>query len=231
MDASDRQAVCNDFAAAARRAVQAGFDMLELHGAGGYLICQCLSAFSNKGRKPEGLALVLDIIQAVQRNLPAGFPLGYRLIVREWVPDGINLNQAMTLARTLEKKGLAYLSPSVGTYNSMFSETARRQMAAPGYLKGDMLALRQAIKLPIIMSGRITTPRLAHELVARDDRWLIGLGRPLRVDPRWPAKASDPQSRVKVKTCINCNSCLKRVVLDQGFICRRWPRYLQEKPA
>lgn len=233
MSAAERDRTAAAFGSAAARARAAGFDMVELHGAGGYLLCQFLSSFTNRGPAERPLELTqravfpLAVIREIKRSVPDGFPIGYRLILREWVPDGIDPEDAIAFARLLEKEEIAYLSASVATYNSMFSQTVRQKMARPAYLKTDVAALTKAVDIPTIISGRVTRPDLAHRLIKEGVAALIGLGRPLRTDPRWIARATRPGP--KTRTCINCNWCIKRVVLDEGFNCRRWPRYVQEK--
>jgi 2,4-dienoyl-CoA reductase (NADPH2) len=155
--------------------------------------------------------------------------VGYRIILREWVPQGIDLTEALAFAQVLGKKGVAYLSASAGTYNSMFSPSAVKIMAQTAYLKKDMARLTGTVGIPTIMSGRITTPPMADKLVREGVADLIGLGRSLRTDPRWVAKALAKDRGITA--CVNCNWCLKRVVLEQGFNCRRWPEIIRERTA
>lgn len=227
MSEAERLSIIADFGQAAHRAWAAGFDMLELHGAGGYLIGQFLSAFSNKNDAQNGTRFLLDLLGEVKRNVPDGFPVGFRLITREWVPEGIDPPKAVALARLLEKNSAAYVSASVGTYNSMFSTMALNYMATPGYLQEDTAGLTRATRLPVIISGRINTPALARDILTRGHAQLIGLGRVLRADPHWISKIENPER--KIRTCINCNWCLKRVVLEEGFNCKKWRKPTQEK--
>ena len=233
MTSQDRNRVIDAFALSAARAYKAGFDMVELHGANGYLLCQYLSPFTNKTGSGFGgdfkgrTTFPLAVIKAVKDSVPKEFPVGYRLILKEWVPFGIELPEALAFAQMLEKKGIAYLSASVGTYNSMFFPAAIKTMAKPAYLKKEMVKLTRTVTVPTIISGRVTSPRLADALVRDNVADLIGLGRSLRADPRWVAKAMD--NRLKIKICVNCNQCLKQVVLEQGFNCRRWSRVARER--
>jgi 2,4-dienoyl-CoA reductase (NADPH2) len=152
--------------------------------------------------------------------------VGFRLLLREWVPDGIDLAESFAFARALEEEGVAYLSPSVSTYNSMFLPEVRKDMSRPGYLVEDTAALTRTVKIPTILSGRVLTPRFAEKMLARGVAPLIGLGRGLRTDKDWVRKAGTGE---KVTICVNCNRCLKRVILDRGFNCARWPEWVRER--
>lgn len=233
MTAEERKQTIDDFSSAALRAWKAGFDMIELHGAGGYLLCQFLSSFTNKIRPDFNLELKdrtgfpLAVIREIKKRLPDKFPIGYRLTVKEWVPEGIDLPEAIAFAKLLEKEKIAYISVSAGSYSSMFSPKVQKIIAEPGYLKKDTEIISTHVSLPTIVSGRVIDPDLADQIAKNNPKFLMGLGRPLRADPKWVIKAKK-QGR-KIKTCINCNWCLKRVILDEGFNCRRWPRLIQEK--
>jgi 2,4-dienoyl-CoA reductase (NADPH2) len=87
--------------------------------------------------------------------------------------------------------------------------------------------LRKEVSVPTIISGRVTRPGIAEGLLKENVTDLIGLGRPIRVDIDWVRKANNGSK--KVRTCINCNACLKQVVLEQGFICTRWSGQEKEK--
>ena len=233
MDYEDCNRVIDDFSSAAQRAFQAGFDMVELHGANGYLLCQYLSAFTNKltsglgGDLNARSTFPLAVIQAVKQHLPYDFPVGFRLILKEWVPGGVDLYEALAFAKLLNQKGIAYLSASAGTFNSIFSRHALEGMGKIAYLRDDVKALSDSVNIPVIISGRITTPSVAEKLIRDGTADLIGLGRPLLCDPGWVKKAED--STRKITQCINCNRCLKRVILEKGICCARWPKLIYDK--
>ena len=229
MTEKDRERVIQDFGDAAHRAWQAGFDMVELHGANGYLLCQFLSNFTNKLTKEYGgdidlrSTFPLAVFKTIRNRVPNDFPIGYRLVLREWVPLGINPEQATVFAKHLEKKGAAYISTSAASYNSLFSPDVAKKMAARAYLQKDTAQLKSQINTPVIISGRITTPSCAESLIKNEAADLVGLGRPLRADTQWLKKAVTPEKRLI--PCINCNACLKQVVLEQGFTCTQWTRW------
>ena len=102
------EACIADFRSAARRAREAGFDMIELHGANGYLLCEFLSPAANRRSSGYGgsfanrTAFPLAVVRAIRSLRPDNFPLGYRLLLEEWVPGGIDLEDAVAFARLLE---------------------------------------------------------------------------------------------------------------------------------
>lgn len=233
MSEPERVRVIEDFASAAYRVWRAGFDLVELHGANGYLLCQYLSAFTNKLKTGYGpdfakrAAFPLRVFQDVRDRLPENFPIGYRLTLAEWVPEGIDTNEAVRFAHLLEKHGAAYLSVSAGTYNSIFLPDAVRKMADAVYLRNETAMLKKTVRIPVIAAGRITTPAQANSLIQNGIADMAGLGRQLRTDPQWVVKSAGGPG--KIISCINCNWCLRRVVLEQGFCCSRWPRVTREK--
>lgn len=233
MTAEQLHALISGYCHAAVRAHEAGFDMIELHGANGYLLCEFLSPATNKLKSGFGgsfenrITFPLSVVRGVRRKLPPEIPLGFRLLLNEWVPGGIELQDAITLAGRLEKAGISYLSAAAGTFNSIFRPRVSQKMAQSAYLSEDMAALTRQVSIPTIISGRIITPSLAEELLAQETTDLIGLGRPLRADLNWVQKSRNQGS--KIRTCKNCNSCLKRVILEQGFNCQYWPRTMQLK--
>lgn len=232
MDSGDLERVRTAFGDAAERACRAGFDMIELHGANGYLLNQFLSAFTNKVPSEFGgdfrhrAAFPLAVIREVKKRIPASLPLGFRINVREMVPGGIDIEEAVSYAKMMESEGVAYLSASSGSFLSIFAPDVMKRMSRPAYLREDMARLTREVGIPTIISGRVLTSSIAEGLLEKGVADLIGLGRPLRVEREWVRKSAQGQ---KVKVCINCNGCLKRVVLEQGFNCRRWPKMERER--
>lgn len=233
MTEAEIDAVVVQFGQAARRAERAGFDMIELHGANGYLLCEFLSPATNKRQSGFGgtfenrAAFPLAVIRELKHRLHRSVPLGFRLLLEEWVPEGIEFTDTISLARLLQQAGISYLSATAGTFNSMFKPPVLKRMARQGYLQKEMSQLTAQVAIPTVISGRITKPSLASELLEKEAADLIGLGRALRVDIDWVRKSHSPTS--SIKPCINCNGCLKGVILEQGFICQNWPKIIQMK--
>ena len=165
MSIEARQEVIEAFARAANRAATAGFDLVEIHGASGYLLCQFLSAFTNPPVTPDDpddlvrrLVFPLTLFKRVRDALEPGVPLGWRLMVSEFVPNGIDLDQAKALGRELARAGAAYLSVSAGTFYSLFADQVRRVTRRPGYLGSACAELRRELAIPVVAAGRIVTP-------------------------------------------------------------------------
>ena len=233
MTEEDMNTVVVQFYQAAKRACLAGFDFIELHGANGYLLCEFLSPATNKrsdafgGPLKNRSAFPLAIVHEIRQRLPDRVPLGFRLLLHEWTPDSIQLEDAITFAILLEQAGVSYVSAAAANFNSIFSASAMRKMGQLAYLREDMVRLTSHVTIPTIISGRITTPTLAEELLKQGAGTLVGLGRSLRVDTDWVNKTIEPTSSIKL--CLNCNWCLKSVILEQGFVCQQWPKTRQLK--
>lgn len=148
-------------------------------------------------------------------------------MIKEWVPGGIELGEAIAFGKLLDKEGIAYLSATEGTFNSIFFGDMMKKMAQPAYLRNDVAELTRMVNVPTIISGRIIKPALANGLLREKVADLIGLGRPLRADFNWIQKAK--KQNQKIISCMNCNWCLKRIILEQGFSCRRWPKLIQQR--
>jgi 2,4-dienoyl-CoA reductase-like NADH-dependent reductase (Old Yellow Enzyme family) len=232
MTDEEREKVISDFGEAARRAREADFDMIELHGGTGYLLNEYLSLYTNKiptgygGSVQERATFPLRVLDEVKRSVPEGFQVGFRLIVKEWVPEGVEPGEALAFAQMLKDHGVAYVSLTAGTYNSLFKPEVLRMTARPAYLRKEAAALRKALGLPVIISGRVFTPRVAEDVLVKEQADLIGLARPLLSDVEWLRKA---RTKNRITLCIDCHRCLKRVVLDKGVACVRWPEAEQER--
>ena len=131
MDQADIDRVVSAFAAGARRAKEAGFDAVELHGGMGYLLTQFLSARTNLRHDGYGGELAgrmrfpLEVFAAVRAAVGDGFPVGYRFLADEYVPGGITLDETRPFALELARAGATYLSVMAGCYDSFAAQVRR----------------------------------------------------------------------------------------------------------
>lgn len=178
------------FAEAARRAVGAGFDLLELHFAHGYLVHQFLSPLSNTrtdryGGDFEGRTrLALEIADAVRAT--TGVPLFARLSATDWTDDGWTLDESVRLAKLLAERGIDLIDTSSG------GNTPNPDIpVGPGYQVPFAERIRTETGLPTGAVGMITNPQQAEDIIADGEADAVFLARALLRDPHWPLRAAN----------------------------------------
>ncbi|MBW1777883.1 MAG: NADH:flavin oxidoreductase [Deltaproteobacteria bacterium] len=217
------------FAKAALRVKQAGFDLVELHGGTGYLLAQFVSPRTNRrtdaygGSLENRIRFPLEVLKRV-KDAVGDFPVGYRFLADEWLPDGLKLSESVVLAQHLEKEGIAYISAMGGTYESFFLPEIVERGKKPGYMVSLAALVKKAVKLPVISAGRISTPSRAEKILKEQKADLIGLARMLWVDPQWPQKARKGDDRAIVKCSPKCDACLQLVMQGKPAFCPKWPK-------
>jgi 2,4-dienoyl-CoA reductase-like NADH-dependent reductase (Old Yellow Enzyme family) len=184
-------AVRDAFIAAAVRAGKAGFDVVEIHGAHGYLINQFLSPFANRrdddygGSAENRMRLILEIAEGVRAVWPDGKPLFVRLSVREGVEGGRSVADNVELARRLKACGVDLVDCSSGGFDGA------KIQAEANYQVPLAAEIRAGADIPTMTVGLITDPLDAEAILARGDADLIALGRGALDDPQWPLHAAD----------------------------------------
>lgn len=218
------------FAVAALRAKEAGFELVELHGGTGYLLAQFLSPRTNRrddaygGSLDHRLRFPLEVIRAVREAVGPEFPVGYRFLADEWLPDGLQLAEAREIAPRLAAAGLAYLSVMGGTYESFFLPERKEQERQQGYMADLAAAVKSAVNIPVIAAGRMQDPAFAEALIVAGKTDLVGLARVLLADPQWPIKAEAGRAAEIVPCEPTCSLCFKRVMSRKPVICSQWPK-------
>lgn len=217
------------YAAAARRVKDAGFDFVELHGASGYLLTQFVLPHTNKrddeygGSLANRLRFPLEVVAAVHDAVGPDYPVGYRFLGDEWLPDGFGLNDGRVFARELEKAGVAYLSVTGGTYDSMFLPEVAALAQEEGYMVGLARAIKREVSIPVVAAGRIGRPEFAEQVLRAGDADLIGLGRALLADPDWPSKVAAGRTDDISPCPPECGGCFDQMMKDRPVFCVRWP--------
>ncbi len=228
MGARDIGHAIDAYGQAARRGMDSGFDMVEIHGGTGYLPVQFLSPRTNRRRDRYGgelknrMRFPLELVECVRGTVGKEFPVGYRFMADEWIKGGFSLEEAVVLGRKLADMGIAYLSVTAGTYAALSDPEIARRTKKPGYLKQIAGQIKAATGVPVIVAGRIMTPRLAARIIGENHADLIGLARPLFADPGWMKKASTP--KVHIVPCRDCGTCYRSAILDKPAICPQWER-------
>jgi 2,4-dienoyl-CoA reductase-like NADH-dependent reductase (Old Yellow Enzyme family) len=182
------------WAAAAKRALSAGYDLLEIHGAHGYLIQSFLSPIANKRRDGYGgglkgrMRLALEVTEAVRAVWPDDRPLFFRVSAVDGVEGGWELGDTVALARELKARGVDVVDCSSGGITG--AATAAKVKRQPGFQVPFAQALRREADIKTQAVGLITHPRQAEEILARGQADLIAIGREALYDPFWPRHAA-----------------------------------------
>lgn len=217
------------FANAALRTKKAGFDLVELHGGTGYLLAQFVSPRTNRrsdaygGSISDRMRFPLEVLHRV-KDAVGDFPVGYRFLADEWLPDGLTLQESVVLAKALAQNGVAYLSVMGGTYESFFLPAIVQKSKKPGYMTALAAEIKKNVPVPVIAAGRISTPAKAESILGNHQADLIGLARMLWVDPQWPVKARTGQDRKILKCSPNCDACFQLVMKGKPAFCPKWSK-------
>jgi 2,4-dienoyl-CoA reductase-like NADH-dependent reductase (Old Yellow Enzyme family) len=236
MTPEDMDQVTRAFVAGALRVKEAGFDGVELHGGTGYLLVQFLSPRTNRrtdaygGSLENRMRFPLQVVDAVLGAVGPDFPVGYRFLADEWLPEGLHPEETTVYARELEKRGLAYLSVMAGTYDSFFLPEYLEAERKEGYMASFARRIKAVVpKTPVIAAGRIQTTETAERILEEGKADLIGLARVLLADPLWPKKAQGLVQEPMVSCEPTCSLCLKRVMGGKPAFCSHWDRDKQKK--
>jgi 2,4-dienoyl-CoA reductase-like NADH-dependent reductase (Old Yellow Enzyme family) len=191
LTAADIDAIVSAFAAAARRSLDAGFDVAEVHAAHGYLIHEFLSPLSNTRSDAYGgsfanrIRLCLEIVDAVRRVWPDGRPLFVRISATDWADGGWDIEQSVALSRELRDRGADLIDCSSGG-----NVTGVTIPLEAGYQVPFAERIRREAGIPTGAVGLITSPRQADEIVSAGRADCVLLARELLRDPYWPLRAA-----------------------------------------
>ncbi|WP_217178290.1 NADH:flavin oxidoreductase/NADH oxidase [Streptomyces sp. AC495_CC817] len=186
------QDVIERFAEAARRALAAGFEVVEIHGAHGYLINEFLSPHSNRRTDSYGgswenrIRLALEVVDAVREVWPADKPLFFRVSATEWLEDGgWTADDTVRLAAELKAHGVDLLDVSSGG-----NAPGVRIPVGPGYQVPFAARVRNESALPVAAVGLITEAEQAEKILANGEADAVLLGRELLRSPSWARQAA-----------------------------------------
>jgi 2,4-dienoyl-CoA reductase-like NADH-dependent reductase (Old Yellow Enzyme family) len=192
MHAADIERVVSAFASAARRARQAGFRVLEVHAAHGYLIHQFLSPLSNHRQDRYGgdrigrARFLMEVLEGVRSEWPPSQPLFVRLSCTDWVEGGWDLHDTLMLARAIEARG----DVDAIDCSSGGSDPRQKIPTHPGYQVPFAAAVRRETGVPTVAVGLIHTADMAEQILGNTQADVVALGRSLLDDPYWPLHAA-----------------------------------------
>lgn len=191
MDPADLARIKHAFVDSAKRAARAGFDVVQLHAAHGYLLHQFLSPITNKRTDEYGGSLQnrmrypLEVFAAVRDVFPADLPVVVRLSAIDWIDGGWDIDGSIAFSKALKELGCAAMDVSSGGLDQQQSITT-----GPGYQVRFAETLRREVDMPAMAVGQITDPVQAETIVATGQADFVALARGILWDPHWPWKAA-----------------------------------------
>ncbi|ALI98325.1 oxidoreductase [Rufibacter tibetensis] len=191
LDQEGIRKVLADFKAAAARALEAGFKVVEIHGAHGYLLHEFFSPLSNHRTDAYGASfenrvrLLLEVVDSVQEVWPAEYPLFVRISATDWTPDGWNEEDSVALARLLKEKGVDLIDTSTGG-----NVPKVRIPVGPGYQVRFAEKIKKEAQIMTGAVGMITTAQEAEEIISSGQADVVLLARELLRDPYFPLRAA-----------------------------------------
>jgi 2,4-dienoyl-CoA reductase (NADPH2) len=221
-----------DFARCAELAREAGYDGVEIMGSEGYLINLFTAAGTNHRNDEWGgsfesrARFPVEVIRRTRERVGADFLVSYRLSLLDLVPDGLTLDETLTLAKAVEGAGADMLNTGIGWHEARVPTIATLvPRAAFAEATG---RLRDVVTIPVAASNRINTPDVAEDILSRGTADMVSLARPLLADPAFVSKAADQQAR-QINTCIGCNqACIDHTLTDRITSCLVNPRAAHE---
>lgn len=214
------------FAAAAGRAKEAGADGVEIHGGHGYLISSFLSPHTNHrtddygGSVENRSRLLVEIVRAARRVVGPDFPLWCKIDGREYlIDDGITVPDAIRTALLLQEAGICALTVSgyADPARNLGGTTGSHTPEEPSLMLPSAIAIRAALKIPVITAGRIDLA-VADSHIGAGKFDFLAMGRKLLADPDVPRKVAlgRPQD---IRPCVYCYTCVSQLGFDQAIRC------------
>ena len=213
LEPEEIEILVTDFATAAARVKEAGFDAVQIHAAHGYLLTQFLSPATNHrndewGGTPEKRRrFLIAALEAVREAVGPDYPVLVKMNLDDCVPNGITLKAAVENARILSDMGVAAIEVSGGMVDS--DKGAARRDINPGqqeaYFRHLARAARKAVGCPVILVGGLKSIDVIKEVLYSGEADLVALGRPLIREPHLPLDWLD--GREGPAECISCNRC------------------------
>jgi len=226
--------IIRQFGDAAERAIQAGFELIEIHGAHGYLINQFLSRFSNirEDEYGKGIAgrarFAREIIREVRGRVGKDFPISFKISAQEFVPDGLTTEETISILKLIVTEGVDIVQVSAG------NDATPEWICQPMFMKKACLVdsaekIKAALKdIPIMVVGRINDPLIAEAIISEGKADLVCMGRGLLADPELPRKAQEGRLD-DIRICIACNTCMQSIFRKGRIECLVNPSLGREK--
>ena len=223
MTLEDIRQVQEAFTRAAERAMEAGFDGIEILASAGYLITQFLSPRTNKRSDDYGgsfenrVRFPRELIERVRKRLGSEYPLTIRMAGNDFVRDSSTDTETPEFAKIYEQAGVDAINVTGGWHESRVPQLPMHlPRAAFAFLA---LNVKKAVSVPIIASNRISDPESAERIIKDGCADMVNLGRVLIADPEWPRKALEGRVN-EIRPCVGCSQgCTDEVFNGRPVFC------------
>lgn len=227
--------VISDFIQAGRRAQDAGYDGVELHGSHGYLMEQFMSPHANKRTDEFGgdferrMRVPVEIVRGIHKLLGDDFPVGFKFSGWEEITEGIDFDLAQKIALRMTQENLVYIHVA-STCSTIFVLTDYPSVPVTYTPRNTLVPLAENIKkvvknIPIIATGAIVHPKEADDILAQGKADMVAIGRGLLADAHWVKKAKEGK---RYCPCIRCNWCHTELFGGRPLSCSVNPYLLKE---
>ena len=212
LEKSEIREMINRYGVIATNAKKAGYDMVEVHCAHGYLVNSFISPYLNKrgdeygGSLENRLRFPAEIIKRIKEVTGEDYPVGVRISGDEFVEGGITVRESPIIAQMLEEAGAAFIDISAGM-EEVKHKSHDIMRSAEGWKSYIWEAIKKAVKVPTIAGGGHRTPERCEKIIAEGIADFVFLARQLLADPEWPMKAHEGRLEDICK-CISCLECL-----------------------
>ncbi|MHB8918615.1 MAG: oxidoreductase [Desulfocucumaceae bacterium] len=234
MNEDEIRTAVGQFAAAARRAREAGFDSVDIHAAHGYLPAAFFSPLANRrtdrwgGSFENRCRFLVEVVKAIKKAAGRDFPVSVKFSADEYLEGGVTLQDSVQMARALVESGVDFLQVSAGApggknVSDLSSPHTFMRTLPMGTAPGCLVYLAEGIKkkvdVPVVAIGRLSDPVLAERVIRENSADMVSLARALLADPEWPNKARMGQV-AEIRPCIACNDgCYGRVLKQEEVTC------------
>ena len=222
----------DDFATAAARAKDAGYDGVEVMGSEGYFLNQFLVTHTNKredrwgGSYENRMRLAIEVVKAVRAAVGPEFIVIYRLSMIDLVPNGSSFDEVIQLAKEVEAAGATIINTGIGWHEARIPTIATSvPRAAFTWVTKKLMG---HVSIPVITSNRINTPEVGEEVLSGGAADMVSMARPFLADPEFVAKAAAGEAD-RIAPCIGCNqACLDHTFNGKISTCLVNPRACYE---
>lgn len=224
VDEAEIHQIVSDFGEAARRGKEAGFDLIEIHGANGYLMDGFFSPEANRrtdafgGNLQNRLRFSRMVVETVRKAVGETYPLGIRMSGSGLFRGGMIMTDACEAARAFVQDGVDLIHITAGNYET------RHLRSTPAYGKrGNLVPLAAAIKkvssVPVIASGGLSNPVHLEAVIREGRAEMVSMARQLHAEPAWANKVREGRLE-DLRPCIRCNSgCLRNGLQGNRVLC------------